>query len=79
MEKKNVWLTYEENELSRVMEYNEGYKAFLSAGKTERECVDYAICEAREKGYRDLKEVIKKKSSFSRGIRYIIPIWENPC
>ena len=67
MEKKNVWLTYEENELSRVMEYNEGYKAFLSAGKTERECVDYAICEAREKGYRDLKEVIKNKEQLQPG------------
>lgn len=67
MEKKNAWLTYSAEEKSRVMEYNEGYKKFLSEGKTERECVVYAIEDAKAHGYKDLKEIIKNKGTLQAG------------
>ena len=40
--------------------YCQGYKAFLDAGKTERECVKLAVERLREKGYVSLEE---KKNS----------------
>ena len=67
MESKNAWLSYREEQVGEVMDYNEGYKRFLSEGKTERECVAYAVREARENGYRDLKAIIKNKEKLQPG------------
>ena len=57
-EKKNTWLKYDASELAKVMEYNEGYRKFISVCKTERECVTESIRLAVQRGYRDLKAVI---------------------
>ena len=59
----NAWETYSAEEKKAVMEFNEGYIKFISKGKTERVCVDLAIEMAKEKGYRDLKEIIKNGES----------------
>ena len=59
----NVWKTYSAEEKKAVMEFNEGYIKFISKGKTERVCVDQTIKMAKEKGYRDLKEIIKNGES----------------
>lgn len=57
MERKNAWLTYDEAQLEELKQLNEGYKDFLSKGKTERECVKIAVKMAKEAGYQDLNEV----------------------
>ena len=57
MERKNAWLTYDEAQLEELKRLNEGYKDFLSKGKTERECVKIAVQMAKEAGYQDLNEV----------------------
>ncbi len=54
MKEKNLWLTYEAGELDALEKVCEDYRAFLDAGKTERECVTEIICQAEEKGYRNL-------------------------
>lgn len=66
-EKKNTWLKYDAAELEKVMEYNEGYRKFISACKTERECVKESIRLAMLKGYRDLKAVIAAGESLKAG------------
>lgn len=54
MKEKNLWLTYEADELDALEKVCEDYRAFLDAGKTERECVTEIIRQAEEKGYRNL-------------------------
>ena len=56
MYSKNVWKTYSNDELEKVMSFAEGYKKFISQGKTERECVRLAVKEAEENGYKNLDE-----------------------
>lgn len=62
MERKNAWLTYDEAQLEELRSLNEGYKDFLSKGKTERECVEIAVRMAEEAGYRDLNSVKSLKA-----------------
>ncbi len=42
----------DENEKKLIMEYGEGYKAFIDSAKTEREAVKTAIGLAEEKGFK---------------------------
>ena len=65
--KKTGWIGYSEKELNEVHELNERYKAFLDAGKTERECVDQTVSRAREAGYRDLDDVIRENGKLAAG------------
>ena len=51
---KNVWEKYQDNDIKKVMDFNEGYKDFISSCKTERECVKYATKLAEEKGFKNL-------------------------
>lgn len=57
MERKNTWLTYDELQLKELDDLNEGYKDFLSNGKTERECVRLAVEMAEKVGYKELSSV----------------------
>ena len=50
---KNTWEKYKDN-LNEVMEYNEGYKDYISKNKTERACVKDSIRLAKEKGFMPL-------------------------
>ncbi len=54
MKEKNLWLTYEADELDALEKVCGDYRAFLDAGKTERECVTEIIRQAEERGYRNL-------------------------
>ena len=53
MYNKYAWEKY--NNYDEIMQFNEGYKAFISAGKTERLCVKEAVKLLDEKGFKDLK------------------------
>ena len=65
--KKNAWLKYNENGKQEVFNFCEGYKNYLSVGKTERECIHEAIRLAEEKGYRNLNEIIKNNETLKVG------------
>jgi len=54
IQKTNGYDKLAEGELALITEYCEGYKTFLDEGKTERECVDYAIALAQAAGFRPL-------------------------
>ena len=55
--KENVWKTYTDEQVKELEALSGRYKAFLNAGKTERECAAEAIRLARAAGYQSLEEV----------------------
>lgn len=67
MERENAWRHYTEKEIQELEQLNEGYRCFLDAGKTERECVVEVIKQAKEAGYVDLEEVKKKNQKLKPG------------
>lgn len=66
MERNNAWKKYSKD-ASKVMDFAEGYRKFLSECKTERECVDYFVAEAKKAGYVDVNELIAKGGSIKAG------------
>jgi len=57
MERENAWKKYEGEKREEVFAFAENYKKFMTKCKTERECVEEAIREAKENGYESLEEV----------------------
>lgn len=62
-----VWNQYSEEEKQALEKLCTGYREFLSTCKTERESVKEAVRQAREAGYRDLKEVIASGHKLEAG------------
>ena len=62
LEKKNGYDRMPKEEREAMDRYCAGYKAFLDAGKTERECVREGIRLAREKGFRPYERGMALKS-----------------
>ena len=54
-DKKNGYDRLNRAELEAMEAYCTGYKQFLDAGKTERECVDRAVALAEAAGFREYK------------------------
>ncbi len=69
MERKNAWATYDESQRAEVFALGDRYRAFLDAGKTERECVREAIAMAKARGYRSLADVIAAGGAVKPGDR----------
>lgn len=69
MERTVAWNSYNKSELRKLETVAKDYRAFLDAGKTERECVSGAIERAKAAGYRDLKEVIADNGKLRAGDR----------
>ena len=69
MERTVAWNTYNKTDLRKLEAVAKEYRAFLDAGKTERECVTGAIARAAKAGYRDLKVVIAENGSLKPGDR----------
>lgn len=65
--KNNAWLKYSGAEREKIFDFCEGYKNYLSVGKTERECIHEAIRLAEEKGYRNLADIIKNNEEIKAG------------
>ena len=59
MYRKNAWEKYDEETLSLVMSFNESYKEYLSASKTERLAVTNAVKLAEEKGFKPIESFEK--------------------
>lgn len=60
MYRKNIWEKYDNYE--KIMEFNEGYKSFISVGKTERLCVNEALKLAIAKGFKPLSSYKELKA-----------------
>ena len=56
MKRKQAWTLYKKEEETAIEELCSGYRRFLDAGKTERECIKEAVRLAKKKGYRKLSE-----------------------
>ena len=67
MERNNAWLTYSAQDMEGLERINSSYKACLDEGKTERECVAVARRMAQEKGFKDLKDVIRSGEPLKAG------------
>jgi aspartyl aminopeptidase len=67
MERKNAWNTYGEEELSKLCQVTDQYRAFLSKGKTERECVKLTVEMAKAAGYISLEEAMERGSRLQPG------------
>lgn len=67
MDRKSVWDKYDEKDREELEILCEKYIEFLSVGKTERECTKEIIRQAKEKGYRDLEDIIANGETISTG------------
>lgn len=56
----NAWEQLKDDELNQVFEFGESYKYFMDNGKTERECVDEIIKQAKAEGFVSLDEVMDR-------------------
>ena len=59
MERPNAWKDYTPEQLDELHYLCEGYKAFISDNKTERECCATAVTMAEEAGYASLASRIE--------------------
>ena len=57
MYSKNVWKDADSAKVQAIMDFCEGYKEYITKGKTERLCVDESIKLAEAYGYKNIKDV----------------------
>ncbi len=69
MIRKNAWEKYSEDERTKVFAFAEEYRKFLSACKTERECVTVLKAQAKAAGFQDLADVIANGTALKAGDR----------
>ena len=64
-------------QIEKASKYCEGYKAFLNAGKTERECVKAAVKMLKKAGYRPYD----RKASYEAGdkVYYVCLLYTSRC
>lgn len=56
----NAWEQLKDEELEKIFEFGEDYKEFMDLGKTERECVDEIVKQAKENGFISFDEVMAR-------------------
>ncbi len=67
MERKNAWTEYSDKDLKEIEKLCKDYRSFLSAGKTERECVKEIVKKAKDKGYISIEEAIEAGKPLKAG------------
>lgn len=67
MERPNAWKTYTKKQLKELEKLNKNYRAFLDAGKTERECIKEIVRQAEAAGYVNLEKILAKKQAVKAG------------
>lgn len=67
MERPNAWKSYTKKQLKELEKLNKDYRAFLDAGKTERECIAEIVKQAEAAGYVNLDKILGKKQSVKAG------------
>ena len=63
----NLWQEYSDEEKSKLQAFCEGYREFLTACKTERECTRFAVAEAEKHGFKSLDKLISENGKLSAG------------
>lgn len=58
MERPNAWKSYNKTDLKKLEDTAKEYRAFLDAGKTERECAAQAIAALEKAGYISLEKAM---------------------
>lgn len=71
-DRKNLWTSYSDRDLKSLNSLADGYKEFISRGKTERLCVDLAVKEATKKGFFNLQEYIETGKELKEGDRFYL-------
>ena len=69
---QNGYDRLEEGETAKISAYCDGYKTFLDEGKTERECVDYAVAprlDLKQNPLYEEKELAYCKTHYYGGIK----------
>ncbi len=64
--KTNLWEAYLIKR-DEVETFCDGYKNFLSSCKTERECIKYAVKQAKAHGFKSLNDLMKKNGKLKPG------------
>ena len=67
MERPNAWKNYTKTDLKKLEEIAKEYKAFIDAGKTERECAAEAVALLEKAGYINLESLIGGKKKLKAG------------
>lgn len=67
MERKNTWLSYDEEDKKNLEVLAADYKEYLTKGKTERECVKESVKLAQRAGYKDLEHFIAEEKQLRPG------------
>ena len=67
MERPNAWKNYTKTDLKKLEETAKEYKAFIDAGKTERECAAEAVNALEKAGYINLESLIGGKKKLKAG------------
>lgn len=67
MERKNTWLSYNEEDKKNLEVLAADYKEYLTNGKTERECVKESVKLAQRAGYKDLEHFIAEERQLKPG------------
>lgn len=62
MYSKIAWEKYSEEDLKKVMDFNEDYKHYITIGKTERACVKESIALAEARGFKNLADMSSLKT-----------------
>ncbi len=78
MYRKNAWKALKEGEKAQLNAFAEKYKAYLDAGKTERECVAESVRLAEEAGFTDLMAYVRGEKKLQPGDR-VYRNWMNKC
>ncbi len=78
MYRKNAWEALKEGEKAQVMAFAEKYKAYLDAGKTERECVTESVRLAEAAGFTDLMAALCEGKTLKAGDR-VYRNWMGKC
>ena len=67
----SLWKGMDDQTREAVFAYGERYKAFLDAGKTERECATTIVEMAHDKGFVDFAEVVKSGKMPTAGTKIV--------
>lgn len=67
MERKAAWKKYDAQDIEELEALADGYKAFITENKTERECCQSAIALAKAAGYVSLEDAIAGERSLAAG------------
>ena len=67
MERPNAWKSYNKTELKKLEETAKEYRAFIDAGKTERECAEETVAALEKAGYVSLEKAMAGKKKLKAG------------